>query len=59
MSRIDLERGWLLRNDELGVGIEGAAELQKMIDGWLEANLPCDVHMPIIENGVMKDSLVC
>jgi len=26
-------------------------------DGWLNADLPCDIHVPLIENGIIKEPL--
>lgn len=24
-------------------------------DGWMDADVPCDIHTPLIENGIIKD----
>jgi len=26
-------------------------------NGWMDADLPCDVHMPLIKNGIIKEPL--
>lgn len=57
MSKIELNQGWLLRNEELGMGTERAADVLNRKEGWLETNLPCDVHMPLLENGIIKEPL--
>lgn len=63
---ISLDKNWELRDAPLTWGIGEAAQILNRKDsiletgggtgtGWLKADLPCDVHMPLIENGIIKD----
>lgn len=36
------------------MGPEMAPAVINRYDGWMSADLPCDVHMPLIENGIIK-----
>jgi len=63
---ISLEKNWELRDAPLTWGVGEAAQILSKKDsvletgtgtgtGWLKTGLPCDVHMPLIENGIIKD----
>lgn len=57
MSRISLDRNWQLRSEELELGPDMATVVLNREDGWLSADLPCDIHMPLIEKGIIKEPL--
>lgn len=49
MQSIELNEKWLIRYENLQVGSEMASIVSRKETGWLFADLPCDVHMPLIE----------
>ena len=57
MGEIHLNSGWYLRSEELAWGPEMSSAVLKRTEGWLKADLPCDVHTPLIENGIIKEPL--
>jgi beta-mannosidase len=58
MYRIDLNKDWKLRSEELYWGPSFSALVLEKGEGWLSTNLPCDVHVPLIENNIIKEPLV-
>lgn len=52
MKILDLNQNWKLRYDDLKATVcpVGCAD-------WMETALPCDVHMPLLENGIIKEPL--
>jgi beta-mannosidase len=52
-----LDTGWLLRGEDLTWGIDMAPIVLSKTEGWLATELPCDVHMPLIEHNRMKEPL--
>lgn len=57
MYTIDLNNGWMLRHEELCWGITMSQAVLDRMDGWITADLPCDVHMPLIREGIIKEPL--
>lgn len=57
MYKIDLSTGWQVRGEELWWGPDMSTAVLGRTDGWMDANLPCDIHMPLIENGIIKEPL--
>lgn len=57
MCKIDLNCDWKVRSEELAWGPEMSYAVLARKDGWINAELPCDVHMPLIENGIIKEPL--
>ena len=59
MSRICLNEGWNLLEAPLHYGKEMAGYILSRQDGWYKGiNLPADVHMPLIDAGVIKDPVL-
>jgi beta-mannosidase len=57
MDKLDLNNDWELTYESLSWGI---AELQAILskqEGWLPCNIPCDVHVPLIAQGIIKEPL--
>lgn len=57
MRLINLNKGWKVRSEGLDHGVEMAGAVNCRDEGWMEADLPCDVHMPLIENGIISEPL--
>lgn len=57
MSIVFLNRNWAVRSEELDCGPEMASVVLDREDGWINADLPCDIHTPLIENGIIKEPL--
>jgi beta-mannosidase len=54
-----LDSVWLLRHEALDTGPGGHAAVLNARDNWLDVSrLPCDVRMPLIENGLIEDPSV-
>lgn len=59
MKRINLNSGWSLKEAPLNYGKDMAGYVSGQTDGWYnDLKLPCDVHMPLIEAGVIKDPVL-
>lgn len=52
-----LNDGWQLRSEELFIGPEMNVQVSGRAEGWMDVNVPCDVHVPLIENGIIKEPL--
>jgi beta-mannosidase len=57
MKVIDLNKGWNLRYENLSWGMEKAPVVLAQSDGWMQCDVPCDVHIPLIEKGIIKEPL--
>ncbi|HOV63082.1 MAG TPA: hypothetical protein PLG43_04270, partial [Spirochaetia bacterium] len=62
MIKIDLCKDWHVRYAPLYKGIEEApsiatAKKDNFISQWMKTDIPCDVHTPLIENGIIKEPL--
>ncbi len=57
MKRISLNGDWNLRYENLSWGPEKAAVVSGEKHGWMTCKVPCDVHTPLIENGIIKEPL--
>lgn len=55
MSKFYLKDDWKVRYEDLSWGAERSAAVLNRTEGWLDASLPCDVHMPLIAAGVIKE----
>ena len=55
MNRIDLNKGWNLTYENLSWGPEMLPAVLEKTEGWMECNVPCDVHVPLIELGIIKE----
>lgn len=56
--RMDLNRDWQLTYAPLSADASQHVRIGKIDEGWLEAELPCDVHVPLIEAGLISEPLV-
>lgn len=56
--KISLDTGWKLRYEELHVEKLEPMILKTMDDRWMDVNLPCDVHMPLIEKGIIPEPTI-
>ncbi|MBM7568529.1 beta-mannosidase [Paenibacillus sacheonensis] len=57
--RLQLNEDWRLTDEDLSCGPEEAYRVQRKTDGWLPvAALPCDIHMPLIEQGRIQDPVL-
>ena len=57
MYKIDLNCDWKLRSEELSWEPEMSHAVLAREAGWLDTGLPCDIHMPLLENGIIKEPL--
>lgn len=57
MARMYLKENWMLRHEELAWGAEMAPIVADREEGWIHTDLPCDVHMPLIEKGIIDEPL--
>jgi beta-mannosidase len=55
---LKLDGLWRLRQEPLSKGVAGAPEVLASLDGWIETKVPCDVRMPLIERGLIRDPVV-
>jgi len=58
MKRMNLSENWQVTYGELHWGGEMVPAILEKEEGWLPARLPCDIHMPLIEAGIIKDPVV-
>ncbi len=59
MNLCDLRNTWQLRHEELHCDKDHYPSVICKEDGWMRVDsLPCDVHVPLIENGVIDDPVV-
>ncbi|MBB6670757.1 beta-mannosidase [Cohnella nanjingensis] len=57
MLQRKLIRHWLVRYEEMHWGPEKAPDVLRRTDDWLPADLPCDIHMPLLKAGLIKEPL--
>ncbi len=57
MYKLDLNHNWMLRSEGLHWGPEMLPAVMSRENGWICAGLPCDVHMPLIDNNIIKEPL--
>ncbi|MCL5072304.1 MAG: beta-mannosidase, partial [Actinobacteria bacterium] len=57
MNKISLNDNWKSRSEELNFGPEKMPEVARRQKGWMEISVPCDIHIPLIENGFIKEPL--
>jgi len=57
MYKVNLNSEWGILYEDLSFGAEKMPEIAKRKEGWLQADLPCDIHMPLIENGIIEEPL--
>ena len=54
---INLNSEWELRPEGLELTAHEWPRVARRTEGWLPCALPCDVRMPLIERGVIKEPL--
>jgi len=54
----ELGSGWKLKYADLNYGIEKISEILASSDGWMDVSLPCDIHVPLIANGIINDPVI-
>ena len=57
MNKISLNTGWSVRYEGLECGYEMNLDILCKNEGWLQADLPCDIHIPLIEGGIIEEPL--
>jgi beta-mannosidase len=58
MKAMNLNIGWHVLEAPLEWGITDYPKVATHKDGWYDCNLPADVRVPLIENGVIQDPIV-
>ena len=53
--KVNLNEGWEVLHKPLGWGVEKAGQVLQEKEGWLKTDLPCDVHLPLLRQGIIKD----
>lgn len=54
---LDLNNGWQLKHKPLKWTAQWSALVLKETEDWIDCDLPCDVHIPLIREGVIKEPL--
>ena len=55
MKKIMLNDNWNLTMEDLTVDVESIDTVLDKANDWFECKLPCDIHMPLMEYGIIKD----
>ncbi len=55
--QIQIDKHWELRSEGLEVGPADWPRVAREESGWLPCSLPCDVHVPLIESGAIREPL--
>lgn len=55
MKETCLNRSWQLHEAPLDWGVERLASVKAFGEGWLPCDLPADIHVPLIEAGIIKE----
>ena len=55
MSKYALDNNWYLHEAPLDWGTAALQRVLSLNDGWLPCSLPCDVHMPLMDAGIIHD----
>lgn len=53
-----MNEGWQLRMEGLDCGASEHAVVSRAIEGWMSVQLPCDVHVPLIREGIIPDPVL-
>lgn len=57
MYNVDLNNDWLLTFEPLASGHEMHCLVERKAETWFKANLPCDIHEPLIREDFIKEPL--
>lgn len=55
MKSLLLNEGWCLTSENLSCGPGEAAVVLFKSEGWMKCDIPCDVHIPLINEGIIKE----
>jgi len=55
MKQLDLNQNWKLHEAPLDWGPESLSRVLAFSEGWLPCCLPCDIHMPLQQAGIIRD----
>jgi len=58
MSHLSLCNSWKLIDRPFSDGLFALPEILRQKEGWLSCDLPCDVRMPLIDAGKVKDPVL-
>ena len=58
MFSFDLNDKWMICDTHMEVDKNQFLNVLKIEDGWMQADIPVDVRMPLIQNGRIKEPLV-
>src|SRR5450756_929724 len=58
MSVLDISQEWQLKSKDIWVTHEKSAIVLAEVEGWMNVDLPCDVHMALIDNGLIDEPLL-
>lgn len=58
MSILALNQSWKLHDTPLGWNESFLSQVLALQDGWMDCDLPCDIHMPLMENDRIKDPVL-
>ncbi|UKS26681.1 beta-mannosidase [Paenibacillus sp. HWE-109] len=56
--KLQLNEGWQLTGEPLFRQADDYRMVRNKQQDWLQVDLPCDVHMPLIEHGIIAEPLV-
>lgn len=57
MKKVDLNNSWQIRWEDLDCPAKAASIIQQKDDWEMQADLPCDIHMALLEYGHIKEPL--
>ena len=57
MIKLLLNGGWRLRFEDLHLDREMVEWVLQKEKGWMETDIPCDVHMPLLKSGLVNEPL--
>jgi beta-mannosidase len=57
MIKMNLNEGWELTYEKLNWGPEMAPAIFAKNEGWMGCDVPCDIHIPLINSGIIKEPL--
>lgn len=55
--KINLNKNWSICYADIECGHEAYEKILGKISGWIEADVPCDIHEPLIREGIIKEPL--
>ena len=58
MNKQNLNENWKLRYENLEYDASMCNYISQKENGWYDTNLPCDVHIPLIEKKIMEEPLI-